>query len=70
MFVYSLVLTVLDKAMWIFAVGMTLFFISDLILSLVYFANKKTNTMRALNWGIYYLAQQTLVLFIFLVKLV
>lgn len=67
MFVYAVAIAVLDKNMWMFAVGMALFLLSDLILSLIYFAGKKTNTMRALNWSTYYLAQQTLVLFMFLI---
>lgn len=66
MFVYAVALAVLDKTMWMFAVGMTLFLISDLILSMVYFSDKKSNIMKALNWGTYYLAQHTIVLFIFL----
>lgn len=67
MFAYSIVATVLDHTRWIFAVAMTLFFISDVLLSLIYFADRKSNTLRALNWGTYYLAQILVVLFIFLI---
>ena len=67
MFVYAIAIAVLDKTMWLFAVAMALFLLSDLILSLIYFASKKTKTMRSLNWSTYYLAQQAIVLFIFLI---
>lgn len=67
MFVYSVAMAVLDKHLWMFAVAMALFFISDIILSLIYFADKKTHLMRTLNWSTYYLAQQAIVLFIFLI---
>lgn len=67
MFAYSIVVAVLDHTRWMFAVAMTLFFISDILLSLIYFADRKSKTMRALNWGTYYLAQIFIVLFIFLI---
>lgn len=67
MFVYSIIIAVLDHTRWMFAVAMTLFFISDILLSLIYFADKKSNTLKALNWGTYYLAQILVVLFIFLI---
>ena len=67
MSVYAIAVAVLDKTMWLFAVAMALFLLSDLILSLIYFADKKTRTMRTLNWSTYYLAQQAIALFIFLI---
>lgn len=67
MFVYSIAIAVLDKTRWYFAVGMSLFFISDMLLSLIYFAKRDTKAMHALNWGTYYLAQHFIVLFMFLI---
>lgn len=66
-FAYSIIIAVLDYTRWMFAVGMALFFISDILLSLIYFADKKSNTLKALNWGTYYLAQILIVLFVFLI---
>lgn len=62
--VFSVVVTVLDHTRWLFTLAMALFFISDLLLSFIYFGNKDTKTMHALNWGTYYTAQILVVLFI------
>lgn len=64
-FVMMVALAIFASKMWIVASGLLLFLISDLVLSLIYFApNKDTNLNWALNLGTYYVAQILVVAFL------
>ena len=65
---YSIFLAVKITCLWTFAVGMALFFISDLILSTQYFGGKQDNKLLiVLNHATYYAAQILIAITLFLI---
>ena len=68
MVAYSISLSVKTPLMYISAVGLFLFLLSDLVLSLQYFGDKQDNKpLIIINHTLYYLAQISLVAFLFFV---
>ena len=62
MTVYTLILSILGGAMWLGFVGMLLFFLSDIVLSMQYFGGKlESKLLIIVNHGLYYSAQIVLV---------
>lgn len=62
MTVYTLILSILGGAMWLGFVGMLLFFLSDIVLSMQYFGEKlESKLLIIVNHGLYYSAQIVLV---------
>lgn len=56
--VYAITCSVLMRGFWLIAVGLGLIFVSDLILSTMYFGGKENSKLLCiLNHGIYYLGQ-------------
>lgn len=67
-FAMMVALAIFASKMWIVASGLLLFLISDLVLSLIYFAPNKDNNLNwALNLGTYYVAQILIVAFLMFV---
>ena len=64
-FVYAVALSFLIPALWVVAVGLLLFLVSDLFLSFIYWGNKNTNKMNVLNLSFYYAAQIIIMIFLF-----
>lgn len=64
MFFYSVCVAILVPMVWIFAGGMLLFLLSDLILSMQYFGGKTQVLFIYINHVLYYLAQIMFALFI------
>ena len=60
MMAYTIAVAIFNPIFWIFASGMILFFLSDLILSLQYFGGKDQKIWVYLNHILYYLAQTML----------
>ena len=66
--VYTLVLAIMGGDMWLSFVGMALFFLSDVVLSLQYFGGKlDSKVLIAVNHGLYYAAQITILAVLFLI---
>ena len=65
--VYSVALAVLVPALWVFAIGLVFFLVSDLILSLIYWGGKNTNGMNIANLSTYYVAQILIMITLFLI---
>lgn len=64
---YSVILAIAVPAMWSFAVGICLIFVSDLILSTQYFGGQQDNKLFIiLNHAIYYLGQIAIAVSLFL----
>ena len=62
MTVYTLILSILGGAMWLGFVGMLLFFLSDIVLSMQYLGGKlESKLLIIVNHGLYYSAQIVLV---------
>ena len=62
MTVYTLILSILGGAMWLGFVGMLLFFLIDIVLSMQYFGGKlESKLLIIVNPGLYYSAQIVLV---------
>ena len=53
---------------WIFAAGMILFFLSDLVLSMQYFGGKTQKSLIYINHILYYLAQICIAISIFYIS--
>ena len=66
-FVYAVALAFLIPTLWIVAVGLLLFLVSDLFLSFIYWGNRNTNVMNILNLSFYYVAQIIMMAFLFIV---
>ena len=64
MFFYSVCVAILSPMVWIFAAGMLVFLLSDLILSMQYFGGKTQKSFIYYNHILYYLAQVMFALFI------
>jgi len=64
--VYAVALAILIPKLWIVAIGLIFFLISDLILSLIYWGGRNTNVMNIVNLSTYYVAQILIMIFLFL----
>lgn len=64
--VYGVALAILVPRLWIVAIGLVLFLVSDLVLSLIYWGCRNTNTMNIINLSTYYLAQILIMIFLFI----
>lgn len=60
MVAFSISIAIFIPIFWIFAVGMLLFFLSDLVLSMQYFGGRKEKVLIYVNHFLYYLAQATI----------
>lgn len=66
-FVFAVALSFLLPNLWIMAVGLLLFLVSDLFLSFIYWGNKNNKKMNILNLSTYYLAQIIIMSFLFII---
>ena len=62
-FVYALTLFIMITELWLLALAFLYFLISDLVLSLLYFAKKKSAGLQILNLAFYYASQIMIVAF-------
>lgn len=60
MVAYSVSIAIYEPIFWIFAAGMIVFFLSDLVLSMQYFGGRNQKVWIYVNHILYYLAQVTL----------
>lgn len=66
--VYSLYLAIIGAGMWLIFIGLALFLLSDLVLSMQYFGGKiASKPLIAINHTLYYAAQIVLVASLFLI---
>lgn len=65
-FVYAVALSFLIPSLWIVALGLLLFLVSNLFLSFIYWGNKNTSVMNILNLSFYYVAQILIMTFLFI----
>ena len=66
MFFFSVFVAIYSPIFWIFAGGMLIFLLSDLVLSMQYFGGKSQKIFIYINHILYYLAQNMFALFILL----
>ena len=65
-FVYAVALAILIPTLWVMAVGLFFFLVSDLVLSLIYWGGRNTNVMNIINLSTYYIAQILIMTSLFL----
>ena len=70
MLFYSISIAIFNPMYWIFAVGMLIFLVSDLILSTQYFGGRKEKSLIYLNHIAYYAAQIIFAVFLLVLMIV
>lgn len=66
MFFFTVFVAIYSPIFWIFAGGMLIFLLSDLVLSMQYFGGRGEKIFIYINHILYYLAQNMFVLFLLL----
>jgi uncharacterized membrane protein YhhN len=68
MMAFAISIAIYIPIFWIFAAGMILFFLSDLVLSMQYFGGKTQKSLIYINHILYYLAQICIAISIFYIS--